>query len=359
MPPEIAPAPSQTAADPKQAAANIAKGVQDKAGGRSTAQTAAGTAAIDRDNRAQADKAAASAAAAAVPADPNAGKKKYVVNGQERWLTPEQADAYVQKGLAFEPKVSELDRMKREFEQLEQTMLTDPGRILSNLAARAKVPVKDIVERVLNGTASDEVKEATGKWYWENVAKRARMDPKDLQLLEQEETIQKMKAAEEAKREAAIAAENKAKVAQAMAQVSAQIQETLKELGIKNTDSPAAVRITREIADVMRLGYLSQKPVTAKQAAEKVKARIMEYQREFYDTLDMDQLVGQLGKENAEKVRKYFLKVVQEQEKGTRQETQRPAAIPKRNQRQTIGLDEFHEYLDEVKRTGSTGANSK
>jgi len=36
--------------------------------------------------------------------DPNAGKEKYVVDGQERWLTPEQAKAYVQKGLALSPR---------------------------------------------------------------------------------------------------------------------------------------------------------------------------------------------------------------------------------------------------------------
>lgn len=334
MPPETASAPAGI--DPKQVAANLTKGITDRANGKGPSKGPEAPAGDDK---------------AAAPADPNAGKKKYVVDGREVYLSPEQADAYVQKGLAFEPKVSELARMKQEFNQLQEAMLNNPGLILSNLAKRANVPIQAIVEKVLSGTASDEVKEATGRWYWENVAKRHQMDPKDREILEKDERIQALEAQEKQKAELAIALENRAKVATAMSLVSAQIKETLAELGIKNVDSPAGVRLTKEIADVMRISYLEKQPCTAKQAAQKVKARIQEYQRQFYDDLDMDQLVETLGKANAEKVRKYFLKTVQDAEKGTQQEAGRTnGAIPKRNERKTMNMDDFHDYLDDLKR---------
>lgn len=334
MPPEAVAAPAPT--DAKGTAANIAKGIQDKATGR---QAKGPEAPADGDEK----KPAA--------LDPNAGKRRFVVEGKEVWLTSDQADTYAQKGLAFEPRISEIARMKHEMEQFEQTLISNPGAVIANIAKKRNVPIQQLVENVLSSNASDEVKEATGKWYYENVAKRHRMDPKDLQILEQDEKIKALEAQDKQKAEATIAAENRAKVVKALGEVSAQIKETLGELGIKNVDSPAAIRITKEIADVMRISYLTKQPCTAKIAAEKVKARIHEYQREFYDSLDMDQLVEQLGKENAEKVRKYFLKAVQDAEKGTKQEGSRPGPVPKRDERKTINMDQFHDYLDDLKKT--------
>lgn len=336
MPPTAAPA-APTQAEPKITANNIAKAVTDRATGK-VPPAAKGP--EDGDEKAKA------------AADPNAGKKRYAVEGKEVWLTPEQESAYVQKGIAFEPRVSELDRMKREFAQLQDAMLNNPGLILTNLAKRANVPIQQIVERVLSGTASDEVKEATGRWYWENVAKRFQMDPKDRAILERDERIKALEDQDKQKASAAIAIENRMKVVKALGEVSAQIKDTLVELGIKNLESVAAIRITKEIADVMRLSYFSKQPCTAKQAAEKVKSRILEYQKQFYDELDAESLVGHLGKENAEKVRKYFLKVVQDIEKGSSAGASKPSgSVPKRNERQTMNMDEFHDYLDELKKT--------
>ena len=340
MPTETAaPAPA-TQAEPKQTTQNIVKSVTDRATGKSPAQ-----------EQPQDDKHVDKRNPVAQVPDPNAGKKKYTVEGKDVWLTPEQADAYVQKGIAFEPRVSELDRLKREVSQFEQTLVNNPGLILANIAKVKNIPMQTLVENVLNSNVSDEVKEATGKWYWENVVKRHQMDPKDLQILEQEERIKALEMQDKQKAEEAIAAENRVRVVKALGEISAQIQETLGELGLKNVDSPAAIRITKEIADVMRLSYLKREPCTAKQAAEKVKARILEYQRQFYDSLDAEQLVEAIGKENAEKVRKHLLKAVQDAGKGTQQENRRNAEPPKRDVRKTINMDDFHDYLDELKKS--------
>lgn len=338
---ETATATPPTQADPKQTAANISKAVQDKAAGKSSAK--------GPDRPDDADQKGSPKAGAV---DPNAGKKKYTIHGKDYWLTPEQADAYVQKGIAFEPRISEIARMKQELERFEQAMLNDPGRILANLAARAKVPVQNLVEKVLSSNASDEVKEATGKWYWENVAKRHKMDPKDLQILEQDEKIKKLEAADKAKADAAIATENRQRVVKALADISGQIKDTLAELGVKNADGALAIRLTKEIADVMRVSYFSRQPCTAKQAADKIRQRVQAYQQQFYDELDGEQLADRLGKGNVEKIRKHLLKVVQDAEKGTRQEATASGKPARRDERKTINMDEFHDMLDEMKRTG-------
>lgn len=330
-------APAAPTVDPKQTAANIAKAVTDKAAGKVPPTKGPENPVDDGDEKKP-----------AAAADPNAGKKRYVVNGKEVFLTPEQADSYVQKGLAFEPKVSELDRLQRETMALQRALLEQPGRVLANLAKQANVPLKTMVERVLGSSADEDVKETVGKWYYENAVKLAQMDPKDRELLEKDEKIKRLEAQEKEKAEAAIANENRVRVQQAMSQVAGQIKETLAELGIANVDTPAAVRITKEIADVMRLSYFRREPCTAKVAAEKVRARILDYNKQFLDQLDADKLVEVIGKDNAEKVRKHFLKLVKQQE----QTEQKPAPkVAKRNGRETITPDQFHDYLDELKRS--------
>jgi len=78
----------------------------------------------------------------------------------------------------------------------------------------------------------------------------------------------------------------------------------------------------------------------------RVKQEVMEYQKAYYDVLDEDKLVEQIGKENAEKVRKHFLKAVKTAEKPVKDF--RPAA--KRDDRKTMSPDEFHEYLADLKK---------
>ena len=334
MPPEATTAPAGTGAglDTKQVAANLTRGITDKATGKGP-EKPGGT-----------DK-------AETVVDPNAGKKKYVVEGKERWLSPQEADSYVQKGIAFEPRISEIARMKHEMQQFEQTLLDNPGAILANIAKKKNVPVSQLVQNVLDSNASDEVKEATGKWYWEKVAKLHQMDPKDRQIFEQDEKIKTLEAKDKEKAEMAVALENRSKVVHALGQVSSQIQETLKELGINNPNSSVAIRLTKEIADVMRVSYLTKQPCTAKIAADKVKTRIRDYQKQFYDDLDPDALVEAIGKENAEKVRKHFLKAVQDVEKGSEPKAGTHfTKPPKRNERETMNLDQFHDYLDDLKK---------
>src|SRR5580698_97843 len=99
--------------------------------------------------------------------DPNAGKEKYVVDGKEVYLSPEQAKAYVQKGLSFEPKISQLGRLQRETAAFLDTLANDPGKVIYN--DRFGKP-QEVLAKILNSTkVSDEIKDTIGQWYYNNV----------------------------------------------------------------------------------------------------------------------------------------------------------------------------------------------
>ena len=323
--PEAPVAPA--AVDPKATAANISKGITDKASGK-----VPGT--------------APAAGAPAAPPDPNAGKEKYVVNGKEYYLTPEQAKAYAQKGIAFEPRVSELARLQQETAAFLQTLKTDPEKILFN--PKVGLSPKDVLSKVLTSDAvSEETKEIVGRWYYENVVKRAKMTPEQQEALDTKSELAKLKAERERATQEAEQKENQARIARALAQVKAQIAEAMAEAGLPNGDSPLAVQMARRVADVMRLGYVAKKPVTPKEAITKVKAEFRELMKMSLDALDPDKLVEELGAENAEKVRKHFLKLVKQENKV---EDKSLPPLKKSGERAVITPDEFRERLEKLKR---------
>lgn len=328
--PQAAATPAAPAAgvDPKQVASNLVNNM-----GRSEGKAA--------------EKPAESKDAAAPAADPNAGKRKFVVNGQERWLTPEQADAYVQKGMAFEPRMSELARLQQETAALLQTLKESPEKVLFD--KRIGHTPAAVLQRIMGSTGvSDELKETVGKWYYENVVRLAKMDPKDREIHERDTKIKEYEDEKKRSTDEAVARDNQQRVNAAMNQVRGHIAEAMKEIGLPSVDTPIGVQLAKRVADVMRLSYKAQKACTPKQAAEIVRQELTDYQRSFYDALDEDKLVEQLGKENAEKVRKHFLKVVKEAEKSEKQAGTPPPA--RRGERKVLSPDDFHDYLDEVKR---------
>ena len=319
----------QAAINAANTAANIAKGVEAKA------------------NPAKAE-APKTDAKGAVPAatDPNAGKEKYVVDGKEVYLSPEQAKAYVQKGLAFEPKISQLGRLQQETAAFLDTLSKDPGRVIYN--EKFGKP-HEVLGKILNSTKiSDEIKDTLGQWYYNNVVVPGNMTPEQR---EQAEWKRKASAHDEMLKQQEIertTQENNARVQQALNTIKAQINEAMKEAGIP-IESKIAPQLARRVAQIMQLGFSVNKPVTPKEAMAKVKQELHEYQKAYYDVLDEDKLVEQIGKENAEKVRKYYLKQVKASEKEVKKDS-RPAS--KRDERKTMTPDEFRDYLADLKAKG-------
>lgn len=304
------------------------------------------------DTPADGDEAKGKASAPAV--DPNAGKTKYVVEGKEFWLTPEQKEAYVTKGIAFEPKISDLARLKQETAQFQQALINNPGQVLANLATQSKVPLRTIIERVLQSNVNDETKESVGTWYYENVVKRAKMDEKDRAILERDEKIASIEAKEKKANEDMMAKENLAKVQAAERMLRGQLAEAMKEITIvKDLNTPLGVMVAKRVFDVMRMSYQTKTPITPKAAAEKVQAEMQLLHKIHLDDKDDEALIESIGKENAEKVRKYFLKIVKAAEKDTKEGASREGRPTPKGERKTLTPDEFHELVQEQMRAAS------
>jgi len=322
-----------TQADPKTTSNNIAQGIHNKTNGKAPAVPSV----------AKQDQ-------PAIPtADPNAGKEKYVVDSKEVWLTPEQARAYVQKGIAFEPKVTQLGHLQHEMQLFLNDLKNNPAKILFD--KRLGHNPDTVFENIMSsGEISEATKEKVGKWYWDNVVHPMQMSPEERRAMELEKENKSFKDREAAARDQMIKAENQRRVDDALTQIKTQIGEALKESGLQNVDSPLGTMMARRVADVMRLGYVQRQVITPKAAIEKVKAELKELQTSWYDNLDEEALVKELGEKNAEKVKKYFLKIAKDASKEV--PAQKNTFQPKKGERKTESLDDFHDYLDELKKKG-------
>lgn len=316
--------------DAKAIAGNIIKGITDKSNGTKPADP--------RQNGQQPTP----------PADPNAGKEKYAVDGREIWLTPDQARAYVQKGISFEPKVSQLANLQHETNQFLKTLANDPMKILTD--KRIGLTPEAVMSKIFSsGHISDEMKESAGKWYYENVVAPMKMTPEERKLLELQKENDKYKTKEQMVNDLRIIEENKAKVFAAMNQIKANIAEAMKDSGLPDNNTPLGAEMARMVADVMRVSSKNGQSITPKQAIEHVKKRIKEVQSAWYDNLDEEQLVAELGEKNAEKVKKYFLKLVKEADKKS---TNTPRTNSRVGERKVITPDDMHDYLEELKKKG-------
>lgn len=340
--PEPVATPANSVARDGNVASNISKAIADRANGKSPSDTNGKQPPV-KDT--EADK-------SITVTDPNAGKKKFVVNGREVWLTPELADAYVQKGLAFEPKMDELRRLQSEAQQFIETLKNDPAKILFNPKI-GHTPEAVFQKIMQSDKINDATKETVGKWYWENVVEPAKLSPAELQAREDakfrrdREMTDKQRADEEIKKE------NFEKVQRTMSHIKLQIGEAMKESGLPDNNTPLGAEMARMVADVMRMSHFNREPITPKQAIEFVKKRIKSVQTAYYDGLDPEKLVEEIGEENAKKVQKYFLKLAQES--GNKPPVvpngKRPA-VRNSGDRETINLDQFHDQLAELKKKG-------
>lgn len=280
--------------------------------------------------------------------DLNVGKEKYVVDGKDRWLTPEQAKAYVQKGLSFEPKISELGRLQQETAQFLRTLKESPEKILFN--PKLGLSPDQVLAKIMGSTkVNDQIKDIVGQWYYNNVVAKEAMNPQEREHSEMKAKLAEYEDLTKRQQEEFQQRENDAKVQATLNQIKGQISEAMTEAGVP-LDSKIAPSLARRVAQVMKMGYKQGKSLTPKEAMARVKAEVFEYQKAYYDMLDEDKLVEQIGKDNAEKVRKYFLKQVKEKESAKVQNsTTKPA---KRDVRKTINSDDFHDYLQELKNKG-------
>lgn len=283
------------------------------------------------------------------PVDPNAGKEKFTVDGKDIWLSPEQARAYAQKGIAFEPKVTQLGHLQHEMNAFMQTLSRDPLKILTD--KRIGLTPEAVLEKIFQSEGiADQVKERVGKWYWDNVVQVERMTPEQREIMEKTKKLSQYEQREKLEKENSLKRENEFRVQQALGQIKANIGEAMKESGLPDNDSPLGTMMARRIADKMRLAYFQRQTLTPKAAIEQVKSELKLFQTAYYDNLDDENLVKEIGEKNAEKVKKYYLKLAKENEK--QPTVQRAPSTNRVGERKTISQDEFHDYLAELKKKG-------
>ncbi len=339
MPDPVA-APPQAPAAPKTPATiagNIAASIGRRANGTSSTPPPA-------------DVADPKVAAPPTPPDPNAGKEKFVVEGREVWLTPEQSRAYIQKGLAFEPRMDQLARLQQETAQLQRALINDPGKVLANLAKSNNIPLENIVQNVLRGNSSEAIKKAVGEWYYEDVVEPMRLSPEELKARENEKWRKAREEQDKTVAAEAIKRENQARVDQAANTIKANIAEAMKDSGLPNNDTPLGAEMARMVADTMRIAHFQRQTITPKQAIEFVKKRVREVNSAYYETLDGQALVDALGPNVSERVKKHFLNIVKAAGNPVPElNGKRPT---KNGERKTINLDDFHDRMTKLKEQG-------
>lgn len=331
MPEMTAPQTAPTQADPKTTAANIVNGIQNKAGGKQVPQPA------PSDTK---------GAQGITPPDPNAGKEKFVIEGKEIWLTPEQLRAYAQKGVAFEPKVTQLGHLQHETRAFLQKLSNDPLSVLTD--KRIGLTPDAVLDKLLtSGLINEQGVEKIGRWYYENVVVPGKMDPKDRELMEKDK---KLAAYEKEKQDQAnriVMAENKKRAEAAGEQLLSFVREAMKNSGLPDIDTTLGTLMARR---TLELHKAARGSITPQQAIERVDREISQLLSARLDHLDGEALVKRIGEANAEKIKKHFLKLAKDAQKES--PTRSAASIPKRDERKTLSMDEFHDYLDDLKKKG-------
>ncbi len=325
----------------------IVKGITDRANGK--APTPSETPPINGDQKAPVNPSATQGA------DPNAGKDKYVVDGKEFWLTPEQSKAYIQKGIAFEPRMDELARIKQETIQLQRAILNDPLTVIKNISKTQNIPIKTLYEKILDGDWPDDVKELIGQKYYGNVVEPLKLTPEQLKAREDAKFRAEVEKQQKTDAEMAIKRENYQKFQSALGNTKAAIAEAMKDSGLPNNDTPLGTEMARMVADVMRVAYFQRQTVTPKQAIEFVKSRIKAVQTAYYDHLDGEDLVKEVGEKNAAKIQAHYLKKAQDAGNPTPNVPsgrQKPSVNNNGERKGSWNMDDFHDYLTKRKQEG-------
>lgn len=327
---------TSTTPQPKTVANNIANGITERASGIKPG--------------AESNK----QAPVAPPVDQNAGKEKFIVEGKEIWLTPEQSRAYIQKGIAFEPKMDQLNYLQKETQAFMQALVNNPLDVLKKMAQQRNIPIETIYEKVLDGDWPDSVKEIVGKRYYGNVVEPMKLSPEELKARENEKKLSTYELQEKTRQETFIKQENQARVMKAMTELKTFIGEAMKDSGLPSNDTAIGTEMARMVADTMRLAQRQQKSITPKQAIDFVKTRMKSFHSSYYEFLadrddEGESLVAELGEKVAAKVQKYWLKKAKAQNPAPVVNA-KPQARP--GERKTINNDDFHDYLDALKKGG-------
>ncbi len=215
-------------------------------------------------------------------------------------------EAYQLRELS-DKKRSEADKVLSEYQKLFQTFKTDPIKFMKATG----VDFENLATQFLAKKAED-----------------AMADPKDLELRRAKQEAEEYKKYVSEQKAAQEKAKKDSEVSAVRDSINKEIIEAIQEA--KELGLPVDEDLVISIAQKMMLQDIKQKPLSAKEALPKAYASSQKYLQSMASKMEGEHLVKWLGKDVANKIRKYDLAQLKASRAGTQPQPQ-SAVTPKVN----------------------------
>jgi hypothetical protein len=253
-------------------------------------------------------------------------KYKLKIDGIDTELTEEEVIRFAQMGKASHKRFEEAASIKKQVEPILKALKEDPYYLLTHPEM---------------GVDEGKLREATEKWLAEKIMfESLPQDQQQLHLAKKElETIKKQ---QELQRQA----EEQAKMAD-MEKKYAEDYERQFLGALEKVNVPKEPRVIARMAEYMSRAVKTNTQLSAEDAALLVKEDLAREQAAVASKLTPEELVNFIGKENADKVRKYFASQVKNvlAEEGSRPREQKDI---KKQQKNWSNIKDFKSYLDKL-----------
>jgi hypothetical protein len=249
----------------------------------------------------------AAGAPAQTPAAPAASepKHKIKVNGKEHELPLSELIKLAQKGAFADQKLKSVDVVSAKTQQLLSKLKTPEGliEVLKDPALGAS-PKEAFKRLMASDIIDDELKEEISKWTYENVVKKAKMSPEDIEREEKLRDYERLKKQETDRKQREQTEAQKAEIQKVYSAVRSEVSKQIKE----DKTFPQTEGSIRAVIDKLRVMNRQGAPINTEnitKALSLVKKDHVMHQQAMFDTLeDPEQLISLLGEARALKISK-------------------------------------------------------
>jgi hypothetical protein len=248
-------------------------------------------------------KAGAAPAGGAPPANPEA-TEVVKINGKEYRLTKAQLIAAAQKGMFADQKLKSVDALQKGTAGLLADLKTPEGlvRVLKNPALGAN-PKEVFKALMASDVIDDELKETMSKWVYDNVVAQAKKTPEQIENEKKLSEYERLKKAEEERKQKEATAAEQAKIKQIYAGVRAEVSKQI----VADKTFPQTEGSIRQVVEKLRV--MNKKGVTITpenigKALQLVKKDHVLHQQALFDAVgeDPEALISLFGEARALKI---------------------------------------------------------
>lgn len=255
----------------------------------------------------------AAGTATPAPAAPAAEvKQKFTVNGKEVELTVAQVRAAVQKGMFADQKLKSVDVLQGKTTALISALKTPEGLIGILQDKSLGANPKEVIRALLKSDFIDEeLKEDIAKWTYERVVKTAKMTPEELEQNQKLSEYERLKKAENERKDAEASEKQKAQINQVYQAVRG---EVTKQIVADKTfpQTEGAIRAVIDKLRVMNKKGTAITPDAVGKAIGLVKKDHVLHQQSMFDMIeDPEALIAFFGEARALKISKALVARIQ------------------------------------------------